>query len=57
MIGHSVLKLAMVNTYSDLTHPEAAIRKREIEQLEQNIEIAAVLGAEHVRIVSGQDDP
>jgi sugar phosphate isomerase/epimerase len=57
MIGHSGLILAVVNTYSDLTHPESAIRKREIEQLEQDIETAALLGTEHVRIVSGQAHP
>jgi len=57
MIDWSGLKLAVINTYSDLTHPEAAIRRREIEQLERDIETAAVLGAEHVRIVSGQDHP
>ncbi len=57
MIDNSGLKLAIVNTYSDLTRPDAAIRKREIEQLEKDIEIAAVLGAEHVRIVSGQAHP
>ncbi len=57
MTDENGLRLAIVNTYSDLTHPEAAIRRREIEQLEQDIETAAVLGAEHVRIVSGQDHP
>ena len=57
MIDHSGLKLAVINTYSDLTHPEAPIRKLEIEQLERDIETAAFLGAGHVRIVSGQAHP
>lgn len=56
-IAGSGLHLAMLNTYSDLTHPEAAVREREIAQLEGDIETAAALGAAYVRIVSGQDHP
>ena len=57
MIANSGLTLAIVNTYSDLTHPGEGVRKREIEQLQRDIETAAALGAEHVRIVSGQHHP
>lgn len=57
LIADSAVRLAVVNTYSDLTHPEEAVREREIETLRRDIETAAELGAEHVRIVSGQDHP
>ena len=56
-IDKSGLSLAIINTYSDLTHPNAAIRKTEIGRLEKDIGVAADLGAEHVRIVSGQAHP
>lgn len=57
MIADSAVKLAVVNTYSDLTHPDKKVRVKEIDMLRQDIRIAAELGAEHVRIVSGQDHP
>jgi sugar phosphate isomerase/epimerase len=57
MVADSTVKLAIVNTYSDLTHPDAATRMREIETLRRDIQTAAELGAEHVRVVSGQDHP
>jgi sugar phosphate isomerase/epimerase len=57
MIADSAVELAIVNTYSDLTHPEDSVRKKEIDTLRRDIQTAAELGAEHVRIVSGQDHP
>jgi sugar phosphate isomerase/epimerase len=54
---HVGLKLAILNTYSDLTHPDAVRRAGEIEQLKRDIEMASLLGAENVRVVSGQAHP
>jgi sugar phosphate isomerase/epimerase len=57
MIADSALKLAVVNTYSDLTHPDETTRMKEIATLRRDIQTASELRAEHVRIVSGQDHP
>jgi sugar phosphate isomerase/epimerase len=54
---HVGLRLAILNTYSDLTHPDTARRAEEIEQLKRDIETASLLGAENVRVVSGQAHP
>ena len=56
-ITDSGLQLVMLNTYSDLTHPQAAVREEQTVQLERDVETAAALGAAYVRIVSGQDHP
>lgn len=51
------VKLAIVNTYSYLAHPDADERQSQIEQLKKDIGVAALLGAEHVRVVTGQAHP
>ena len=56
-IREAGLSLALVNTYSDFTHPDAARRVLEIEQLKRDIETSALLGTENVRIVAGQNYP
>lgn len=48
---------AIINTYSDLTHPEKTRRKEETALLLQDIRTAAAAGAEFVRIVAGQGYP
>ena len=48
------LKLALLNTYPQLLHPDTEVRQREIKQLMEDIQIAGYLGAENVRLVSGQ---
>ena len=56
-IREANLKLAIVNTYSDLTHPDAAKRAAEVEQLRKDIITASALGAQNVRVVSGPAHP
>ena len=51
------LRIAMLVTYSDFTHPDAAERARQIAALQQNIEVAAALGAGFVRVTAGQSHP
>jgi sugar phosphate isomerase/epimerase len=47
------LGVAMITGASDLVHPSAEQREREIERIARNIEIAAALGAPSVRITAG----
>jgi sugar phosphate isomerase/epimerase len=56
-IGQSGIRLAIVNTYSDLTHPDPEERTRQAAGLKADIEAAAELGAEFVRITAGQAHP
>ena len=51
------LSLAVVNTYPDLTHPDADERKRQLEQLIKDIATCSQLGAKMVRITAGQAHP
>jgi len=51
------IRLAVMNTYPDLTHPKESERSREISRLEAHIEAAALLGAEMVRVTAGQGHP
>ena len=51
------IRVAVLNTYPDLTHPDEAARDREQAQLEAHIEAAGLLGAEMVRVTAGQDHP
>ena len=50
----SDLKLPLLNTYPQLLHPDIEIRRGEINQLKEDIQLAKILGAENVRLVSGQ---
>jgi sugar phosphate isomerase/epimerase len=46
--------LPLLNTYPQLLHPDTEIRRDEIDQLNKDIQLAKNLGAENVRLVSGQ---
>ena len=43
------LKLVLLNTYSQLLHPDCDIRDCEITQLKKDIRFATKLGASYVR--------
>lgn len=51
------MKVAVVNTYPDLTHPDPDERKSQLSRLEGDIKTAALLGAEIVRVTAGQAHP
>jgi sugar phosphate isomerase/epimerase len=51
------LRVAMVTTYPDFTHPDADERIGQAIQLERDIAAAAALGAELVRVTAGQAHP
>lgn len=51
------LEVVLINTYPDLTHPDATERKRQLEQLKIDIADAAVAGAQMVRVTAGQAHP
>jgi sugar phosphate isomerase/epimerase len=51
------LRVAMVTTYPDFTHPEPDERTRQALQLERDIAAAAALRAELVRVTAGQAHP
>ena len=48
------IRVVVLNTYPDLTHPKGSERSRELTQLEAHIEAAGRLGAEMVRVTAGQ---
>jgi sugar phosphate isomerase/epimerase len=56
-IKKSGVRLAIVNTYPDLTHPDAGERKKQNAGLLSDIDAAAELGAGMVRITAGQAHP
>jgi sugar phosphate isomerase/epimerase len=51
------MRLAMVTSYPDFTHPDAARREKEILLEREVVEVAAALGAEMVRVTAGQAHP
>jgi len=51
------VRVALVNTYPELTHPDSQERKRQMSQLTVDIDTAAQLGARAVRVTSGQAYP
>lgn len=51
------LGLAMITTYPDFTHPDAAQRERELDYLRRDIALAAQLGARFLRVTAGQAHP
>ncbi len=51
------LRVAVINTYPDLTHPDAAERRRQLAQLEADIASIGLLGAEMARVTAGQAHP
>ena len=51
------VRVALINTYPELTHPDSQERKRQVSQLTHDIAAAAQLGARAVRVTSGQAHP
>ena len=51
------MRVAMVSSYPDFTHPDPAERQRQIELERGYIEAVGRLGAEMIRITSGQAHP
>ncbi|MCB0064156.1 MAG: TIM barrel protein [Caldilineaceae bacterium] len=51
------VQIAMIATYSDFTHPQAAERARQIEEVHEYIDAAARMGASFVRVTAGQRHP
>jgi sugar phosphate isomerase/epimerase len=51
------VQIAMLVTYADFTHPEAAERARQVAEIRRYCEVAAVLGASFIRVTAGQKHP
>ena len=51
------MRIVMVTSYPDFTHPDPARRKKELILEQHVVETAALLGAEMVRVTSGQAYP
>ena len=51
------IRVAMVTTYPDFTHPDPTERARELAKLQENIAIASRLGADLIRVTAGQAHP
>ena len=51
------LKVAVINTYPDFTHPDESCRERAILETEEDIRKAALAGASIVRLTAGQAHP
>ena len=51
------VQIAMLVTYADFTHPDAAERARQIEELRRYIGVAAELGTPYIRVTAGQAHP
>jgi len=51
------IRVAMVTTYPDFTHPDPNERIRELSKLQENISVASRLGADLIRVTAGQAHP
>lgn len=51
------MRVTMVTSYPDFTHPDAAQRERELALEREVVEVAAGLGASLVRVTTGQAHP
>ncbi|HHX43771.1 MAG TPA: sugar phosphate isomerase/epimerase [Chloroflexi bacterium] len=51
------MRVAMVTSYPDFTHPDPAQRERELAMEQEVVEVAAGLGASLVRVTTGQAHP
>jgi sugar phosphate isomerase/epimerase len=51
------VQIAMIVTYADFTHPDAAERVRQQEEIRNYIDAAARLGIAYVRLTAGQRHP
>ena len=51
------VKIVMLATYSDFTHPNPAMRAREVDGVRASIAAGAELGVRFLRLTAGQDHP
>jgi sugar phosphate isomerase/epimerase len=51
------MRVAMLTTYPDFTHPDARQRRIELDKECQAVSLAAELGAELIRVTAGQSHP
>ena len=51
------VRVVMVTTYPDFTHPDPAQRERELALEQEAVAAAAALGADLVRVTAGQAHP
>jgi len=51
------IRVAMVTTYPDFTHPDGAERERQLTGLQEDIIAASRLGADLLRVTAGQAHP
>jgi sugar phosphate isomerase/epimerase len=51
------MRVAMVASYPDFTHPDASQRERELALAQEVVDVATGLGAEMVRVTAGQAHP
>lgn len=51
------VQIAMLVTYADFTHPEAAERVRQVAEIQRYCAVAATLGASFIRVTAGQKHP
>lgn len=51
------MRVAMVASYPDFTHPDASQRDRELALAQEVVDVATGLGAEMVRVTAGQAHP
>jgi sugar phosphate isomerase/epimerase len=56
-IEDSGIRVAMVTTYPDFTHPDGAERERQLTGLQEDIIAASRLGADLLRVTAGQAHP
>lgn len=49
--------VAMMTSYPDFTHPDPAVRQRELTRAQEVVGVAAGLGARMVRVTAGQAHP
>lgn len=51
------LRVAMVTSYPDFTHPDPAVRAAEVDRAEEVVAVSAALGAALLRVTAGQAYP
>lgn len=51
------IRVAMLTTYPDFTHPDAAQRRRELDRAVDTVHLAEALGADLIRVTAGQAHP
>jgi sugar phosphate isomerase/epimerase len=56
-IEETGIRVAMITTYPDFTHPDPAERERQLTKLEDDIVTASRLGADLLRVTAGQAHP